>query len=180
MEIQKIGGGFVIKHEKSVFAVNSSHKDAKAHIATEMSEKVNVANGISINGGGEYEISGIFIYGVDTTPKEAKEREFGYIFIGENIRTAVLAKTVNKETLDKFKTKAEEIDVIIVPTSSLSIQDFTSFVTALGGKIVIPTGGTSPALEKEIGAVEMGKGKSISIKKKDLSADRGVRVVNFE
>ena len=180
MEIQKNGDGVVIKHEKSAFAVNSAYKDAKAHVATEPSKKVDAESGISISGGGEYELSGVFIYGVDTTPKDTKERETGYVFIGENIRTAVLAKTVNKEALGKFKAKAEGIDVVIVPTQALSVQDFTSFVTALDGKIVIPIGGTSSALEKEIGAVDTGKGKSINIKKKDLSSEGGVRVINFE
>ncbi len=130
-----------------------------------------------INGPGEYEIDGIFVYGY---PSEGADGQINTIFTTEidGIRLCHLGALANTTLDPKTLEDIGVVDVLFVPIAGgpvLSPKDAAKFATSLEPKIIIPlmvdgkNGEESlKTFNKEIGGSAENRVDKLTIKRKDV------------
>ena len=130
------------------------------------------------DGCGEYEISGIYIKGVESNGHSNTVYTLGL----EEISICHLG-ALSKEMEPKLKEDLGEIDILFIPIGGgylLEPQKAASVATHLGAKIVIPMNYNESQLKqfiKEFGADGVVPADKLTIKKKDLLEKKGEVVV---
>ncbi|MEK7070154.1 MAG: MBL fold metallo-hydrolase [Patescibacteria group bacterium] len=127
---------------------------------------------------GEYEVSGIYIKGIESN----NHSNTVYGLSLEEISICHLG-ALGKEVNPKIKESLGDIDILFIPIGGgnlLEPQKAASVATHLGAKIVIPMNYNEIQLKqfiKEFGAEEVMPADKLTIKKKDLADKKGEIVV---
>lgn len=130
------------------------------------------------NGCGEYEVSGIYIKGIESN----SHSNTVYGLSLEEISICHLG-ALGKELDPKIKEDLGEIDILFIPIGGgnlLEPQKAAGVATHLGAKIVIPMNYNESQLKqfmKEFGADGVAPADKLTIKKKDLADKKGEVVV---
>jgi L-ascorbate metabolism protein UlaG (beta-lactamase superfamily) len=136
---------------------------------------------------GEYEVGGLFVYGVSAPhdAKEGKERGLTTLYRFEigDLSVAHLGD-LGADILDEQREALEDIDVLLIPVggeSVLNARDAVEIVTQLAPRIVIPMHYALPGLKtksdpvdkflKEMGASKAERVAKFKAVKKDLPAE---------
>ncbi len=136
-----------------------------------------------INGPGEYEIDGIFIYGL---PSEGADGQINTIFITEieGIKLCHLGALANANLDPKTIEDIGAVDILFVPTAGgpvLSPKDATKLATSLEPKIIIPVMFEDETMlktfAKEIGGDVANRVDKLTIKKKEVESKEGEVII---
>ncbi|MDD5043860.1 MAG: MBL fold metallo-hydrolase [Patescibacteria group bacterium] len=205
MHISWLGQGcFKIQSGETVLVIDPYNKDiglkpprAKADIVVMSDPDSNGLESISgeyflINGPGEYEIKGIFVYGIALDAVEGQKearRTTIYRIESEGITIAHL-DSLNKSLNDKELERLENIDVLIVPVGGGKVLDAkkaVEIINQIEPSVVIPMQYKIPQLKlnldsvekflKEMNALKVQPLGKYTLKKKDLPPDRTEVVV---
>lgn len=124
-----------------------------------------------INMPGEYEVEGISVFGHKSDESNI------YVVQFDDLRVLYLGNLA-KPLSEKTVTDLENIDVVIVPTDTMSAKDIVEVVSKLEPYYVLPFG---EATAKFIASYEHGSRsvKNLSLSKLSLSADL-TEVITFE
>jgi len=149
----------------------------------------------TIKSPGEYEVGGLFVYGINAPRDEKEDKERGattlYRFEVGDLSVAHLGD-LGADILDTQRETLEDIDILLIPVggeTALNAKRAVAIVTALSPRIVIPMHYALPGLKfksdpvekflKEMGAgapERVAKWKAV---KKDLPAEE-TKVVILE
>jgi hypothetical protein len=139
-----------------------------------------------INGPGEYEIDGIFVYG---QPSEGADGQINTIFTTEidGIRLCHLGAIANPNLDPKTIEDIGGVDILFVPIAGgpvLSPKDASKLATSLEPKVIIPImiegKGGEEALKtfsKEIGGKPDSRVDKLTIKKKDIDSKEDEMII---
>ena len=148
-------------------------------------------NSFLISGPGEYEINGIFSYGIPIK-KEGQLKSVVYQITMDDIRYGVLGQLnalPSGEELDKL----DGVDVLFVPIGgkdTLSAEKAVELINSIEPQIIIPCCYDIPGLNikldslekflKEMGVKVEETLAKLSVKKKDLLSQKETRIVVLE
>ena len=146
-----------------------------------------------VDGPGEYDLKGVFIWGIDSfhDNKDGKERGVNTIFIieAEGMRICHLGDLGQKELTDEQLEKIGEIDILMIPVGgvyTIDSEEAATVINQIEPKIVIPMHYKIPGLNIKIQGIEpflkeMGTEKEVIeqlvIKKNDLPKEEEMRMV---
>lgn len=146
-----------------------------------------------IDGPGEYDLKGVFVWGIDSfhDNKEGKERGVNTIFIieTEGMRVCHLGDLGQKELTDEQLEKIGEIDILMIPVGgvyTIDSEEAAVIINSIEPKIVIPMHYKIPGLNIKLQGIEaflkeMGLEKQVveqlAIKKSDLPKEEEMKVV---
>ena len=151
----------------------------------EINEKAIRGNTFLINGAGEYEVKGVFVYGLRAFYDNKKGEENGvftaYVVEFEGIKIAHLGK-IGQDTLNERQLEyLEGVDILIVPVGGINGINGTGavkLISQIQPRIVIPMQYKIPGLKakaepvdkflKEYGAATPEKMDKLKVQKKDL------------
>jgi len=167
----------------------------KADIAIMSNPKSNGIESVSgdyflINGPGEYEVKGVFVYGVgldsvsENNGKKGEETTTIYRIEAENISVAHL-DGLNKSLNNRELEKLENVDVLIIPVGGgdvLVAKKAVEIINQVEPRVVIPMKYKLPKLKrkydpvdnflKEMHATKIKPLSKYIVKKKDLPQDK--------
>ena len=167
----------------------------KADIAIMSNPKSNGIESVSgdyflINGPGEYEVKGVFVYGVgldsvsENNGKKGEETTTIYRIEAENISVAHL-DGLNKSLNNRELEKLENVDVLVIPVGGgdvLVAKKAVEIINQVEPRVVIPMKYKLPKLKrkydpvdnflKEMHATKIKPLSKYIVKKKDLPQDK--------
>jgi L-ascorbate metabolism protein UlaG (beta-lactamase superfamily) len=133
---------------------------------------------------GEYEVRGVFIYGIqDPNADEGTERPIIYRISTEGMNLAFL-DGINRKLTNVELEQLENIDVLLLPVGGGDVLDADKAVDVISEvepRVVVPLSYAVPGLKKKLGSVDafckhLGGGEcqkmtKLKIQRKDLPAD---------
>ena len=187
--------GLKLSRNLAADVVTVSHKHPLHGNSGEVSPVGEKKKPFIIESPGEYEIGGMFIYGVNTVhdEKEGKERGKNIIYRIEAEGLSILhLGDLGRELNEKEMENLGDVDVLLVPVgggTALSVKKAAEAVGTLEPRIVIPMHYKLPELKVSLEPVdkflrELGVGKvepveKLKVSRKDLPADE-MKVVVLE
>lgn len=186
--VSKDGEGKTAKYGADICLVTTNHPDYNGEEQVAHGDKVP----FTIKGGGEYEVSDIFIKGFQTptTLKEGKsEKVFQnttYCFTFDGIKITFLG-ALSKPLEPHHKEIIDETDILFVPVGgdghTLNAYDAHKLAVSLEPKLIIPMDydeKTLPIFLKEAGAEKLDPVEKLTIKRKDIEGKLGEVILFHE
>jgi len=147
-----------------------------------------------ISGPGEFEVRGVYIFGMETFHDEAEGRERGmntvYKIKMEDIRILHLGDFGEKELRNETLEKIGDVDVLLVPVGgkyTIDAEAAAKVVKQLEPRFVIPMHYRTPGIKvsldtvedflKEMGATKTVPQEKLVLKKKDMGEDEKTEVI---
>jgi len=149
-------------------------------------DKVKKDNTFVIDSPGEYEIKGVFIYGL---PVDSDETNIIYIIEYEGIRLAHLGLTKQTKFTEKQLERLQGIDILVVPVGggeALEAKQAAEIINQLEPRVVIPVNYQLSGLKDKVESVDKFKKEiggsfekldKLKIAKKDLPEEEARFVI---
>ncbi|MCX6785631.1 MAG: MBL fold metallo-hydrolase [Candidatus Komeilibacteria bacterium] len=119
-------------------------------------EKVSKENSFVITTPGEYEISGVFVYGIPAGG-EGADQKIIYLTEIEGVRIAHLGLIKDGKLSDKQLERLEGVDILMVPiggNDSLNAKQAAEIINELEPRVVIPMNYQLPGIKTKLNTLE--------------------------
>lgn len=143
-------------------------------------ERINKQNSFVITTPGEYEVSGVFIYGIAANGEAGSSQNIIYLAEIEGVRLAHLGSLGQTSLSEKQLECLEGVDILLVPVGgggALNAKQAAEIISELEPRVVVPMNYQLPGIKAKLNSLEEFKkeigGKfetvdKLKINKKDL------------